>query len=164
MDLIKPDFGLIFWTTLIFLILLFLLKKFAWGPILKAVKDREESINKALNAADEAKEEMKKLQSENDELLKKARKERDEILAEARETRDQIISDAKKNASAEGDKMIASAKAAIQNERKSAVNQMKEEVSALSVEIAEKILQEQLKDDAEQKKLIDKYVKDINLN
>lgn len=164
MDLIKPDFGLVFWTTLIFLILILLLKKFAWKPILKTVKTREESIEKALNAAEEAKEEMKKLQSRNEDLLVEARKERDEMLREARETRNSIIEEAKKSASVEGDKMIDSAKESIRNERKAAVAQIKKEVSSLSVELAEKILKEQLKSDEKQKELINKYIEDINLN
>lgn len=164
MNLVTPEIGLIFWTTLVFLILLFLLNKFAWKPILGAVKGREESIEKALNTAEEAKEEIKKLEAKNEDLLAEARKERDELLSQARETRDNIIGEAKETAKKESEKIIASAKAAIANERKVAVAQIKEEVVTLSVELAEKILKEQLKGDDKQNELVSKYVREINLN
>ena len=164
MNLVTPDIGLIFWTTLTFLILLFLLKKFAWKPILNMVKERDESIENALNAAEEAKKEMAALNAKNEELLQEAREERDKMLKEARDTKDKIISDAKSQAREEGDKLISNARQSIETEKKAALADIKNQVATLSVEVAERILKEKLSEGDGQDKLVEKYIKDINLN
>ena len=134
MDLVTPDFGLIFWTLVTFLLLVFLLSKFAWKPILKMVDDREASIEDALKAAERARDEMKSLQSDNEAVLKEARQERERILKEAREMKNKIVSDAKDIAIAEGEKAIASAKAAIVAEKASAIAELKNQAATLSIE------------------------------
>ncbi|TXB64334.1 F0F1 ATP synthase subunit B [Vicingus serpentipes] len=162
--LVTPELGLIVWTTLVFCILFFLLAKFAWKPILKAVKDRESSIEDALNAAEEATRKMSELKSDNEALLNKARAERDAMLKEARDVKDKIIAEAKANANVEGEKIIAAAKESINLEKLAAITELKNQVATLSIEIAEKILKEELSSADKQKAIIDNVVKDINLN
>jgi len=162
--LVTPELGLIVWTTLVFCILFFLLAKFAWKPILKAVKDRESSIEDALNAAEEATRKMAELKSDNEALLNKARAERDAMLKEARDVKDKIIAEAKANANVEGEKIIAAAKESINLEKLAAITELKNQVATLSIEIAEKILKEELSSADKQKAIIDNVVKDINLN
>ena len=164
MELVTPGIGLVFWTIVIFSILLFLLKKFAWKPINNAVKNREESIRAALKAADKATEEMKKLQVDNQKIIKEARGERDLMLKEAKEVKETIISEAKGKAELEAKKLIETARLNIQSEKSSAINEIKEQVAILSVEIAEKLLRDQLKDDKTRAALMDKLLDDINLN
>jgi F-type H+-transporting ATPase subunit b len=164
MDLVTPGIGLIFWTAVVFLILLFILKRFAWKPINNAVKNRENSIRSALNAADKAREEMKKLQADNERILKEAKAERDTLMKEAREVKDKIITEAKEKADSEARKLIDLARINIQNEKASAITEIKGQMAILSVEIAEKILREKLKNDKESQELIDKLIKDIKLN
>lgn len=162
--LVTPELGLIVWTTLVFCILFFLLAKFAWKPILKAVKDRESSIEDALNAAEEATKKMEALKSDNEALLNKARAERDEMLKEAREVKDKIIAEAKTNANIESEKIIAAAKESINLEKLAAITELKNQVASLSIEIAEKILKDELSSADKQKAMIENVVKDINLN
>lgn len=162
--LVTPELGLIVWTTLVFCILFFLLAKFAWKPILKAVKDREASIEDALNAAEEATRKMTELKSNNEALLNEARLERDAMLKEARDVKDKIIAEAKVAANTEGDKIIAAAKETINHEKLAAITELKNQVATLSIEIAEKILKEELSSADKQKAMIDNVVKDINLN
>lgn len=162
--LVTPELGLIIWSTLVFCILFFLLAKFAWRPILKAVKDREASIENALNAAEQAKKEMQELSANNEVLLNQARAERDEMLKDARATKDKMISDAKATANAEAERIIASAKEAIQHEKLAAITDLKNQVATLSIEIAEKILKQELSTAEKQKSLIDNAVGEINLN
>ncbi|WP_373518195.1 F0F1 ATP synthase subunit B [Pricia sp.] len=164
MDLVTPGIGLIFWSTLIFIILLVLLKKYAWKPILGAVKTREESIQNALLSAEEAKKEMQNLQADNQRILKEARAEREAMLREAREIKDKMIADSKEQAKVEGDKMIKQAQSAIESEKKAAVADIKNQVAELSVEIAEKVLKEQLSNKKEQLKLVEKLLGDVKLN
>jgi F-type H+-transporting ATPase subunit b len=164
MDLVTPAIGLIFWTVLIFLILLALLYKFAWKPILGAVKQRNKNIQDAMNSADQARKEISKLKSENELTLKEARLERDKILKEARDLKDKMVSESKDLAKTEADKIIAQAKASIQNEKHAAINEIKNTVAALSVEIAEKILARELSDSDEQNKLIEGLLNDSNIN
>ena len=161
--LVTPDLGLIIWSTLVFCILFFLLAKFAWRPILKAVKDREASIEDALNAAEQAKKEMQQLSANNEVLLNQARAERDEMLKDARAVKDKMISDAKVTANAEAERIIASAKEAIQHEKLAAITDLKNQVATLSIEIAEKILKQELSTAEKQKSLIDNAVGEINL-
>ena len=164
MDLVTPSIGLIFWTTLAFVVLLILLRKFAWKPILSAVNSREESITNAMNAAEEAKKEMANLTSANEKLLKEAREERDNLMKEAREMKAEIIAKAKEDAQSEGEKMIASAKEVIETERKAAVADLKNQVATLSLDIAEKVVKGNLSADDKQKALVNELVEDVNLN
>lgn len=163
MDLIKPEIGLIFWTALTFVILLFVLKKFAWKPILGAVGDREDSIKKALAEAENARKEMQNLQADNERILKEARAEREAMLKEARELKDKIVSDAKDLAKEEADKMVKQAQATIEGEKKAAVSEIKSQVANLSIDIAEKVIKEQLANKDKQLKLVEDMLGDIKL-
>ncbi|GIR12219.1 MAG: ATP synthase subunit b [Cryomorphaceae bacterium] len=164
MDLVTPGFGLIFWTSVVFIILLVLLKKMAWTPILNNVDARNKSIEEALEAAKNARDEMSNLKADNDRILKEARAERDEMLKEARELKANIISEAKNAAKDEADKMIASAKVVIENEKAGAISELKNTVGSLSVDIAEKVLRAELKDVDKQNAFIADMLKDIKLN
>lgn len=164
MDLVTPGFGLIFWTSVVFIILLVLLKKMAWTPILNNVDARNKSIEEALEAAKNARDEMSNLKADNDRILKEARAERDEMLKEARELKANIISEAKNAAKDEADKMIASAKVVIENEKAGAISELKNTVGALSIDIAEKVLRAELKDVEKQNAFIADMLKDIKLN
>ena len=155
--------GLFFWQTVIFVILIFLLKKYAWKPILDAVNEREEGIKNALLSAEKAKEEMASLQSDNEATLKKARAERDSLLKEAREIKQQLIDDAKNEAQSEAKKIISQAQETIQNEKKAAISDLKNQVATLSIDIAEKVLKEKLSDDKTQMNLVKDLVKDVTL-
>lgn len=155
--------GLFFWQTIIFILLIFLLKKYAWKPILDAVNEREEGIKNALLSAEKAKEEMASLQSDNEETLKKARAERDSLLKEAREIKQQLIDDAKNEAQTEAKKIISQAQETIQNEKKAAISDLKNQVATLSIDIAEKVLKEKLSDDKTQMNLVKDLVKDVTL-
>ncbi|MES2411877.1 MAG: F0F1 ATP synthase subunit B [Bacteroidota bacterium] len=158
------SFGLFFWQTLIFLLLIFLLRKFAWKPILDAVNEREEGIKNALLSAEIAKKDMQNLKSDNEKLLAEARVERDVILKEAREIKDKIVSEAKDEAQIQAGKMIEQAKAAINSEKNAAMAELKNQVSSLSIEIAEKILKSELTDKDSQTKLVEKMLGDVKLN
>lgn len=162
--LVTPDLGLIVWTTVVFCILLFLLAKFAWKPILNAVNQREKSIEEALNKAEEAKKEMAELKSANEDLLKEARAQRDEMLKEARTLKDKIIAEAKAKANEDAERIIASAKESIQHEKMAAVTELKNQVANLSIEIAEKILKQELSNETKQASMIDNVVENIQLN
>jgi len=164
MDLVTPGIGLIFWSTLFFLILLFVLGKFAWPAILAAVVARNESIRIALESADKARDEMKQLQSDNEKILAEARAERDSLLRDARNVKDKLIAEAKEKASLEAAKLIKSAREAIQAEKASAINEMKDQMVTLSVDIAEKLIKLKLGDEKEQKALVNKLIDEIDLN
>ena len=158
------SFGLFFWHTLIFVGLVFLLKKFAWKPILDAVNEREEGIKQALLSAKNAKQEMQNLKSDNEKLIAEARLERDAMMKEAREIKDKMINDAKTEAQSQGLKMIEQAKAAIQSEKNAAMADLKNQVATLSIEIAEKVLKSELSDKDSQTKLVEKMLGDAKLN
>ncbi len=164
MELLTPGTGLIIWQTIIFVILFFLLAKYAWKPILNSLRIREESIQSALDAAEKAKEEMAKLQADNKKMMDEARVERDVILKEAREVANSIKEEAKEDAAKQAEKMIADAKAAINTEKQAALSDVKNQVAGLVLEVTENILREKLQDDKAQTALIEKYVKDANLN
>ena len=164
MDLVTPDVGLLFWTFISFVILFFILKKFAWKPIVKTVNDRENSIKEALASADVAKREMQNLTADNEKLLKEARVERDALMKEARELKTKLIANAKEEAKVEGAKMIASAQTAIQSEKKAAIAEIKTQVASLSIEIAEKVVIEELSDKDKQLKLVSDLLGDATLN
>jgi len=164
MELVTPQIGLIFWTSLSFLILMFILKKFAWSPILGAVKEREVSIREALESAEKARQEMANLQADNERILKEARVERDAMLKEARAMKENIVSEAKNKANAEADKLVAAAKVIIENEKNAAISELKDSVGALSIEIAEKVLRAELADSDKQKAYTEELLKDVKLN
>lgn len=158
------SFGLFFWQMLIFIGLIFLLKKFAWKPILTAVNEREEGIRTALLSAENARKEMQNLQADNQRILQEARMERDTMLKEAREIKEKMISDSKNEAQAAGQKMIEQAKAAIESEKNAAMAELKAQVSTLSLEIAEKLLKDELSNKEAQVKLVEKMLGDAKLN
>ena len=158
------SFGLFIWQTVIFVGLILLLKKFAWKPILDAVNEREEGIKQALLSAKNAKQEMQNLKSDNEKLIAEARVERDAMMKEARDIKDKMINDAKTEAQEQGLKMIEQAKAAIQSEKNAAMADLKNQVSSLSIEIAEKVLKSELSDKASQTKLVEKMLGDAKLN
>jgi F-type H+-transporting ATPase subunit b len=158
------EFGLFFWQVLIFVGLILLLKKFAWKPILDAVNDREEGIKNALLAAENAKKDMQNLKADNEKLLAEARAERDLMLKEAREIKEKMIADAKSEAQTQGEKMIDQAKASIESEKNAAMAELKNQVSSLSLEIAEKLLKEELSNKEAQTKLVEKMLGDAKLN
>lgn len=156
--------GTIFWSTLIFILFFLILRKFAWKPILNAVRARDEMIKGSLESAEKAREEMKKLQTDNEAILRKAREERENILKEARDVRDKIINEAKDKATEEGEKLIEKARQGIEREKNKALSEIHDQVAYLSVEIASKLLGEKLKESEQQNKLIDNYLKEIDLN
>lgn len=162
--MIEPGIGLLFWMTLTFIILLFLLAKFAWKPILNAVNDREVTIIDALNQAKLAKQEMAQLKEDNERILREARAERDNILKEARDMKDKIINQAKDSAKVEGEKMIEAARQSIQNEKNAAMADIKTQIGTLSVNIAESILKEKLNNDDAQNALVENILNKSNLN
>lgn len=156
--------GLFILQTVIFVCLVLLLKKFAWKPILDAVNQREEGIKNALQSAENARKEMQLLQADNERILQEARIERDALLKEAREMREKMIADSKQDAQAEGARMIEQAKAAIAAEKNAAMAELKNQVSALSIEIAEKLVKQELTDKAAQTKLIEKLLTEVKAN
>tara|TARA_R110000850_G_scaffold271031_2_gene404856 strand:+ start:251960 stop:252454 length:495 start_codon:yes stop_codon:yes gene_type:complete len=164
MDLVTPGFGLVFWTVISFLILLFILKKFAWKPILGAVSSREESIKDALAAAEAARREMENLQADNERILQEARAEREAMLKEARDMKNKMIADAKEDAKLTADKMIAQAQEAIQSEKKAAIAELKGQVASLSLEIAEKVVKQELSNKGQQEKLVEDMLGKATLN
>ena len=164
MDLITPEWGLIFWTGISFLILLFILGKFAWKPILKSVNDREGSILDALDQAEKARLEMQNLQADNERILKEARLEREAMLKEARELKDKMISDAKEEAQDQANKMITQAQAAIESEKNTAMAELKSHVAGLAVDIAEKVVRDELSNKDKQLKLVQSMLGEAKLN
>jgi F-type H+-transporting ATPase subunit b len=164
MELVKPDFGLVFWMTVSFLIVVFLMRKFAWGPILTSLKERETSIEEALLSAKKAKEEVANMKSENERILQEARNERDLMLRDARDAKDAIVNEAKGKAQSEADRLINTARETIQNEKMAAIAELKNQVGLLSIEIAEKVLRQQLGNDEKQKALVQELLKDAKMN
>lgn len=162
--MIEPGIGLLFWMTLTFAILLFLLAKFAWKPILNAVNEREVTIVDALNQAKLAKKEVENLKAENEVIIRQAKTERDAILKEAREIKDRIVGEAKDVATAEADKIIEQAKQSILAEKNAAMSDIKKQIGTLSVSIAESILKEKLDNDSAQTQLVENILNETNLN
>ncbi|MHB8208563.1 F0F1 ATP synthase subunit B [Mucilaginibacter sp.] len=163
MELVTPEIGLVFWTTISFLIFLFILGKFAWKPILGAINEREINIENALMKAEAAKEEMARLTSENESLLRDARAERDIILQEARKLKDKIVGEAKEAAQQEGAKMIENARIEINMQKALAIADVKNQVASLSLEIAEKVLRKQFEDASKQDALVTELLKEVKL-
>ena len=164
MELVTPEIGLIFWTTVVFSLLLVVLKKYAWKPILSAVDERNKSIEDALKAADKAKEEMLSLNADNERILMEAKKERDILLKEGREIKDSIIAEAKDKAKVDAEKILTIAKEQINNEKMKAITELKNQVAEISIDIAEKILKSELSDKNKQKELIAEALKSNELN
>ena len=164
MELVTPEIGLIFWTTIVFLILLIVLKKYAWKPILSAVDERNKSITEALKAADKAKEEIASLNADNERILQEARMERDLLLKEARDMKNNIISKAKEQANKEADKILTSTKEQISNEKMRAITELKNTVADLSIDMATMVLKSELKDTNKQKQLVSEVLKEVELN
>ncbi len=163
MELVKPGIGLLFWMTLTFGIVLYILSKYAWKPIIKSIKEREDSISDALNAAENARKKMDALKSDNERLLNEARVERDKMLKEASDMKDNIIAQAKKSADEEFRKKVASATEAIEKEKINAMNQLKTQVATLTVDLAEKILRSKMEDRQQQEALVNENLKNLNL-
>ena len=164
MELVMPGLGLIFWMTLAFAAVLFILKKYAWVPILKALKERETSISESLQAADKAKEEMRQMQFSNEQLLKEAKNERDAILATARKLKETIIEESKTKAQEEANRIILGARASIENEKMAALTDLKNQIGELAIEVAKKILMRELSDPAKQENFVRELMKDVKLN
>jgi len=158
MELVSPGIGLIFWMTLSFGIVLFLLSKFVWPLILGGLKEREEEIANSLESARHAREEIENLQTNNEELLKEARDEREEMIREAKKLKDDMIATAKGQAELEAKQIIENAKSVIEQEKTAALSELKNQVAGLSIEIAEKLLKAELSDDKKQKELMDKLI------
>src|SRR4051812_23327040 len=164
MDLITPQIGLIFWMIVTFVTVLFILKKFAWKPILSALSEREQNIQEALDTAKKAKEEMAALKSDNERLIQEARAERDAMLREARDTKDSIIAESKSKAQAEANRIMAAARDTINTEKNAAITELKNQVASMSIEIAEKILRHELSKDEKQRALVESLLKDVSVN
>lgn len=164
MDLIKPEIGLIFWTGVSFLLLLVLLRKFAWKPILGAVEARDEKINEALHAAEAARQEISNLAAENEKLLAEARNEKDRIIADAKKTREAMVAEAKAVAESEAKRIVETARTSIENEKNAAMTEVKNLVANLSIEIAEKVLRKHFENKDEQQSFVQKHLQDIKLN
>ncbi|MEQ8907666.1 MAG: F0F1 ATP synthase subunit B [Vicingaceae bacterium] len=161
--MLSVSIGTVIWTTIAFLVVVFILAKFAWKPILNSLREREESIEEALESAERAKEKMKDLEASNEKLLIEARQEREEVIKSAREAKEKMISEAKDKAKAEADKVLKNAQDSIRAEKASAISELKSLVGELSVEIAEKILKQELSAE-KQKALIEESLKDAKLN
>ena len=164
MELINPGIGLIVWMTLAFAAILFILGKYAWKPIMIALKERESTIYDALNSAEKAKEEMLKLKFSNEQLLQEAKNERDSILAAARKIKDSIIEESRVKAAEEASRIIVSAKESIQNEKMAAITELKNQLADLSMEVAKKILRRELSDPEKQEAYSKELMKEVNFN
>ncbi len=162
MELVSPGIGLIFWMTLSFGIVLFLLSKYAWPMILGSLKEREEGISKSLELAQIARDEIKNLQANNEELLKEARNEREEMLREAKLLKGDLITKAKVQAEHEATQIVANAKAIIEQEKTAALRDLKNQVADLSIEIAEKLIKAELSEDKKQKTLMNKLISEAD--
>lgn len=164
MDLVTPDVGLLFWTFISFAVLFFLLKKFAWKPIVGTVNEREKSIREALTSAEKARLEMQNLQADNERILKEARVERESMLKEARDLKNKMIADAKEEAQTQANKLISQAQAAIESEKNAAMAELKSHVAGLAVDIAEKVVREELSSKDKQLKLVQSMLGEAKLN
>ena len=157
------SFGLFFWQSLIFIGLIFLLKKYAWKPILNAVDERDNSIKKAISSAENARKEMETLKEDNSRILKEARIEREKLLKEAKKTKEELIDSAKEEAKSEAQKIISQANLTIENEKRLAIKELKNQVSLISMEIAEKVIKKELQDKNKQQDFLNKLIDETNL-
>ncbi len=158
MELVTPGFGLVFWMVLSFGIVLFILKKYAWKPILKSIEDRNSFIKKSLESAEEAKKEMENLQADNESILREAKIERDKLLKEGRDMKESIINSAKQEAQSAKEKIVNEANESIENMKKAAITEINNQIATISVEIAEKLLKEELKDETKNKEHVLKLI------
>lgn len=164
MRLITPDIGLLFWMVIAFGTVLYILAKFAWKPIMKGIHQREDSIEKALEAATEAKKEMMKLKSGNEQLLRDAKDERDALMREARKIKELILEEARIKATEESARIVENARQNIQFEKMAAINDLKNQIASISIEIAEKLLGKELEDKQKQQQLTEKLLKEVKIN
>lgn len=164
MGLLTPDFGLFFWTLIAFLLVLFILGKFAWKPILNSLSERENSIASSLATAEKARQEMANLKSENEALLQKAREERSVMLKDAKETAEKLISDAQNKAKSEYERIVSDAQIAITQQKNAALTDVKNQVGSLVIEVAEKVIRKQLANKGEQEALIADLVDNVKMN
>ena len=164
MELVNPGIGLIFWMTLAFGIVLWVLAKYAWKPILSSLREREDHIDKALHEADKARQEMKDLKFSNEQMMVEAKEERDALLKQAREVKEKLIADARLKANEEANRIIESARETIENEKMAAMVDLKNQIASLSIEIAEKVLDRERDDKHKQKDYVDSLIKKANLN
>jgi len=164
MDLVTPGLGLLFWMLVSFTVVLVLLKRFAWSPILSMIKEREDTIENALKSAEKAKEEMAMLTANNEKLLQEARNERDKMLKEAAATKEAIVNEARTKASDDASRIMAKAREEINNDKMAAIVELKNQVAILSIEIAEKILKTQLENSTAQKELVARELENIKLS
>lgn len=164
MELVTPGLGLIFWQSVLFVLVLFFLAKFAWKPILNGLKERESTIEDALNTARQAKQEIESLKAANENLLQEARLERDKILRDAQQAASNIVAEAKDKASSEATKIVEGAKASIENEKQAALTEVKNVAANLSIQIAEKLLKKELENQSAQRELVNAYIKEANLS
>lgn len=162
--LLSPSYGLIVWTLLAFISVLLLLKKFAWKPILKALEEREQSIQNAIDTAQKTREEMAALKSDNEKIIAEAKTQRDLILKEAREIKEKMVAEARTQATTEADRLTAIARENIQNEKMAAITELKNQVAHLSIEIAEKILKQELSEKDKQNKIVKNLLEDVKMN
>ena len=162
--LLSVSYGTVFWATVAFLVVAFLLKKMAWGPILKSLEERSQGIENALSEAERARQEMSKLQAGNEQLLREARDERDRILVEAKALKDSIVAEARTKATEESTRIIAAARLEIDNQKKAAITELKNQVATLSVDIAEKLTREKLSDSEKQKAINESLIAEIRSN
>ena len=164
MRLITPDIGLLFWMVIAFGTVLYVLAKFAWNPIMKGIHQREDGIEKALEAANEAKKEMMKLKAGNEQLLRDAKDERDALMREARKIKELILEEARVKATEESARIVENARQNIQYEKMAAINDLKNQIAAISIEIAEKLLGKELEDKEKQQQLTEKLLKEVKIN
>ena len=164
MELINPGIGLLFWMLVAFGILLFILGKFVWPPVLRALHEREESIEQSLHQAEQARDEMKALLFNNEKLRIEAEEERDKLIRDARQVREKLIEEARVKATQETDRLIENARERIHFEKMAAMTELKNQIATLSIEIAEKVLERELSDPKSQKELVERSVEQLNLN
>lgn len=164
MELVTPGFGLVVWTIITFLFLLFILRKFAWKPILGAVEEREDGIKSALASAESARKEMQNLKADNERILNEARAEREAMLKDARDIKVKMIADAKDEAQSQANKMIEQAQTAIESEKKAAMAELRNQVASLSIDIAEKVVRQELSNKDKQLQLVESMLSDAKLN
>jgi len=163
MELVSPGIGLIFWMTIAFGLLLFILGKFVWPPVMRALNEREQAIEQALHEADKARQEMKELLFSNEQLLREAKDERDALMRDARKVRETIIEDARVKANEEANRILENATERIHFEKMAAMTDLKNQIANLSIEIAEKVLGQELSDPAKDKAIVHKSISEIKL-
>ncbi len=164
MQLVTPDIGLMFWMLVSFGLLLYILGKFAWKPIMKGIHQREDTIEKALEAANEAKKEMLQLKAGNEQLLRDAKDERDALMRDARKVKESILEEARMKANEESARIVENARENIQFEKMAAINDLKNQIASISIEIAEKLIGKELEDKKQQQELTEKLLKEVKIN